>query len=122
MSWSEDSILDSTKKMLGIDPDHTTGYNAFDMDIMISINSALNVLTQVGVGDPNGFQITGYEEEWSDFIPSTYTDRLGIIKNFVHLKVKQLFDPPLQTNVMSAMENQLQELLWRISVTVDPGD
>ena len=122
MSWSADSILDSTKKMLGIDPDHTTGYNAFDMDIMISINSALNVLTQVGVGDPKGFQITGNTEVWSDFIPEDYEDRLGIIKNFVHLKVRQLFDPPLQTNVMTAMENQLQELLWRISVTVDHGD
>ena len=119
MSWSTDSILDSTKKMLGIDPDHDTGYDAFDMDIIMSINSALNVLTQIGVGDEDGFQITGSTETWNDFIPEEYVNRLGIIKNFIHLKVRQLFDPPIQSNVMSAMENQLQELLWRISVTVD---
>ena len=58
------SILTSIKKMLGIDPD----YDVFDVDIIIAINSYLMALTQLGLGPPSGFSISGAEETWDQFL------------------------------------------------------
>ena len=44
----EYSILNTIKKMLGLDANYTT----FDTDIIVHINSALMTLTQLGVGSP----------------------------------------------------------------------
>ncbi len=44
----EQSILTSTKKILGIAED----YIVFDLDIMTYINAAFSTLTQLGIG-PN---------------------------------------------------------------------
>ena len=41
-----ESILENTKKVLSIDP----SYNAFDVDIMMHINTVFNTLHQLGVG------------------------------------------------------------------------
>ena len=100
-------ILEAIKKMLGLDKD----YDAFDVDIIIDINSALMVLNQLGVGQI-GFKITGYDETWEDFAGDT-TDLEGI-KTFVYLKTKLLFDPPNNSFVISAIEKQLDELSWRM--------
>lgn len=60
----EQSILKSIKSLLGSDAD----YDVFDLDILIFINSAISTLTQIGIGPPSGFKITGDSETWSDFI------------------------------------------------------
>ena len=41
-----DSILESIKIILGVDPQ----YEAFDSEIIMAINSALMALTQLGLG------------------------------------------------------------------------
>ena len=48
-----DSILTSIKKLLGIAEE----YEHFDPDIVMYINSAFSVLTQLGVGPEEGFRI-----------------------------------------------------------------
>ena len=40
-----DSILDTIKKLLGIQPEYTS----FDEDIIVGINSAFAALNQIGV-------------------------------------------------------------------------
>ena len=45
-----DSILTSTKKILGIAEDYT----AFDMDVVTHITSAFSVLNQIGLGPVEG--------------------------------------------------------------------
>lgn len=50
-----DSILTSIKKLLGIAEE----YEHFDPDIVMYINSAFSVLTQLGVGPEEGFRIVG---------------------------------------------------------------
>ena len=83
-----DSILTSIKKMLGI----TEEYEHFDQALIIHINTVLNTLTQIGVGPEQGFAIDSSTQTWSDFL---YGDsRLDLIKSYVYLKVKMLFDPP----------------------------
>ena len=49
----EDSILKSTKKILGISPDD----DSFDLDVITHINSAFSVLTDLGIGPDTGFAI-----------------------------------------------------------------
>lgn len=111
-----ESILTSIKKMLGI----TEEYTQFDMDIIIHINTVLAGLTQIGVGPSKGFSIQDENDEWTDFLPDEYN--LEMVKTYVYLKVRLLFDPPQSSAVMEAMKSAASELEWRISVTVDPGN
>lgn len=109
-----DSILTSIKKMLGISEEYTH----FDMDLIIHINSVLSILTQIGVGPSEGFSIQDKTEIWTDFITSD--KRLELVKTYVNLKVKLIFDPPLSSAVIEATNRMISELEWRILVTVDP--
>lgn len=111
-----DSILTSIKKLLGI----TEEYTPFDQDLIIHINSALNALTQIGVGPVTGFFITDSSSEWVDFIGDN--PMLEQVKMYVYLKVKQVFDNDMSGSFSSAVDERIKELEWRISVQVDPGD
>ncbi len=112
----EESILNTIKMMLG--PDDS--YDVFDTEIIIHINTALSILTQLGVGPKKGFRITGPDETWDDFISDGSVDLEGI-KSYIYMKVKMIFDPPANSFVMKAMEDSCKELEWRLNVTVDPG-
>lgn len=110
-----ESILTSIKKLLGIAEE----YEHFDTDIIMHINSAFSVLTQLGVGPEEGFRIEDASTEWSEFL---YDDpRLEMVRTYVYLKVKQVFDSNSSSSaVIEAINRQIQELEWRINVTVDP--
>jgi hypothetical protein len=109
-----ESILTSIKKLLGIAEDYTH----FDPDIIVHINSAFSVLTQLGVGPTEGFSIEDDQSVWSDFV--TDDSKIKFIKTFIHLKVKLYFDPPLSTAAIESTNNLIKELEWRIQVAVDP--
>lgn len=109
-----DSILTSIKKLLGI----TEDYEHFDQDVIMHINSALSVLTQLGVGPEAGFFIEDSSAIWSDFVGNT--SKLELIKTYIYLKVRLVFDPPTSSAVIDAINRQISELEWRINVTVDP--
>lgn len=102
-----ESILSSIKKLLGIAEEYTH----FDPDIIMHINSVLAILNQMGVGN-DGFQITGPNEIWTDF--TSDVTKISYVKSFVELKVKLLFDPPLNSAVIQSMNELLKELEWRL--------
>ena len=105
-----DSILTSIKKLLGLSED----YEHFDQDIIMDINSVfINNLRQIGVGPSNGFIITGKQEEWSDFSEDSILAES--VKNYIYLKVKLVFDPPSNSNLVSSIERQISELEWRLT-------
>ena len=106
----EQSILTSTKKVLGIAADYT----AFDLDIITHINTAFSTLTQLGVGPVAGFAIEDDTAVWADF----YVDDIqyNAVKSYVFLRVRMLFDPPQTSYLITAMEKQIQELEWRLNV------
>lgn len=106
----EQSILNSTKKILGIAEDYTV----FDLDIITHINTAFSTLAQLGVGPTAGFMINGSEEVWTDFTAEDF--QYNSVKSYVFLKVRQLFDPPQTSYLISATEKQIQELEWRLNV------
>lgn len=105
----EQSILISTKKILGIADDYTV----FDLDIITHINSAFSTLTQLGVGPAIGFMIEDSEAEWANFIGIDL--QLNVVKSYVFLKVRMLFDPPTTSYLITAMEKQIEELEWRLN-------
>ena len=107
----EQSILISTKKILGIAKDYTV----FDLDIITHINSAFSTLTQLGVGPPSGFMIDDESEVWDDFIDVDLDPQYNSVKSYVFLKVRQLFDPPQTSYLITAVEKQIQEHEWRLN-------
>lgn len=108
-----DSVLLSTKRILGLDIDYT----AYDIDIITHINAAFSILNQLGVGPEDGFFISGVTEEWSNLTESGLPDdQLNLIKTYVYLKVRFLFDPPTTSFLLSAMKAQIEEFEWRLNV------
>lgn len=104
-----DSILDSVKKVLGIDKT----YAAFDVDILMHINTVFATLHQLGVGPAAGYAIEDASPTWDDFLAND--PRLNNIKTYVALKVRMVFDPPTTGFLLTSMKEQIQELEWRIS-------
>lgn len=111
----EDSVLNSTKKVLGVD----ASYTAFDQDIIMHINSVFSTLHQLGVGPADGFEIQGVDEKWSDYIAGNKL--LNSVKTYMYLRVRLLFDPPATSFHQESMQNQLKELEWRLNVQSDGG-
>lgn len=111
---NSESILTSVKKLLGIDE----SYTHFDADLVMHINSVFSILGQMGVGPKNGFAISGADETWSSFLEDDL-GRLPLVKSYMHLKVKLLFDPPLASSAIDAMNRQIGEFEWRLFVAAD---
>lgn len=104
-----DSILNSIKKLLGFEPEYT----AFDTDITIHINSAFSVLHSLGACPPDGFMITGAEETWTSFLEDT--QHVFMVKSYVYLKVRLIFDPPATSFAIAAYQKQIDEFEWRLN-------
>lgn len=108
-----DSILLSVKKLLGIQ----SAYTVFDPDIIIGINTSLMFLNQIGVGPTMTFSISDENQTWKDFIENK--KNLEAIKSFVYLKTRLYFDPPANSFLVTAIENQLKELEYRLCVQAE---
>lgn len=108
-----DSILNTTKKLLGIAEENTE----FDLDIILHINSVFTILTQLGVGPSKGFFITDGSATWSDFIPEG--EMMEAVKSYMGCKVRMLFDPPTSSATTQALQNMCNELEWRLNVLCD---
>lgn len=105
----EESILTSTKKILGLSEEYTV----FDDQIVTFINGALSTAEEIGVS----LAITYIEDKsatWEDLT----LDRnvLSMLKNYIYLKSRMLFDPPGTSFVIDAMNQQIAELEWRMQV------
>lgn len=111
-----DSILTSIKKLLGISEE----YECFDADLIMHINSVFSILTQLGVGPTTGFMIEDENAIWKDFINDEA--KFMLVKSYMHLKVKLLFDPPLSSAVMECYKTQISEYEWRLNVASENDD
>jgi len=107
----DESILNSTKKILGID----SSYTAFDQDVLTHINAAFSILNQLGVGPAEGFTVWDESAVWTDFYPAP-PEQLNLVKTYVYLKVRVLFDPPGTSFLLTAAENQVKEYEWRLNI------
>lgn len=115
----DDSILNNTKKILGLAPDYT----AFDTDIILFINSAFSFMAQLGVGPADGFTIDDNTSTWSEI---TYVDpvsllaaalpqkQLNMVKTYIYLRTRRMFDPASTRFVIDAVNQQIEEHEWRL--------
>ena len=108
-----ESILTSIKLLLGI----TEDYDYFDAHIITHINSVFMILTQLGVGPPEGFIINDKSNTWNEFIPDG--KNLELVKSYVHLKVRTLFDPPSSSVVMESTNRMINEFEWRLNAAAE---
>ena len=113
---NEESILVYVKRLLGIQSD----YNNFDPDVIYGINAAFSVLTQLGVGPKEGFSISDDSTKWNEFIKDTV--RLSLVKEYVYLKTRLLFDPPSSNALIDAFNKTINEYEWRLYVASDGGE
>jgi hypothetical protein len=104
------SILTDTKKILGIVEEDTT----FDPDILIHINTVFSVLNSLGIGPTEGFVIEDKETTWEDYLGTDL--HLSSVKTYIYLRVRIFFDPPSSSFVLTAMQEQIRELEWRLNV------
>lgn len=109
-----DSILTHIKKLVGVEEEYTQ----FDVDIITGINTAFMTLNQIGIGPEEGFSIQDATETWNDFIGDR--KNLEAVKTFVHKTVQLAFDPPQNSFLVDAINKQLAELVWRLSVQAEP--
>ena len=107
------SILYSVKKQLGIDPE----YVHFDPDLIICINSVLMILAQVGIVK-DGTKIEDESTTWENVLEDK--TNLEGIKSYTYLKVKMLFDPPQNSSIQNAINEQIREFEWRLYSFTDP--
>ena len=108
-----ESILDSIKKMLGISAEYTQ----FDQDIIMHINSAFMVLTQIGVGPSDGFAIADNTTTWDEFVDDI--KKVAGVKSYMYAKVRVVFDPPTSSVVMESMNRVISEYEWRLNVAAE---
>lgn len=106
-----ESILDNVKRMVGVDPSLTV----FDLQIITHINSVFSRLYTLGVGPESGFMIEDQGPEWDTFLLGD--KRQNMIKSYMYLSVRILFDPPQTGPLMNAMQAQIEKMEWLINVT-----
>ena len=111
-----ESILQSVKKMLGIIPEYTN----FDDDIIMHINSVFMILQQLGVGPKEGFAISDKFTVWTDYIKDPV--KLQMVKSYMALRVRLLFDPPTSSAHMESIKQQIAEFEWRMNVEAETGE
>lgn len=109
-----DSILITIRNCLGL-----KNVNVFDEDLILFINSALATMKQIGV-TKSLFRITGEDETWSDFLQEK--SLFEMVKEFVFIKVRMMFDPPNSSYVMQSLKEESEELKWRINAEVEEGE
>ena len=105
-----DSILTSIKAQLGIFSEET----GFDDELVFDINSVFSTLYQLGVGPDNGFAITDASSTWTEYLSNEAA--LNMVKSYMHLKVRMLFDPPSNSSYLNSVTEMIKEYEWRMSV------
>jgi len=111
------SILLDIKTLLGI-----RDTDAFDTEIVIYINSAFATLRNFRIGPDPAFKIFKHEdptddEDWDAFMEDE-TD-IDSAKEYVWLSVRLMFDPPTIGGVLTAFQERLKELGFRLSTVTD---
>lgn len=109
----EGSILDDIRRAVGAEE----WDDAFDADLIDHTNSVFMILTQMGIGPAEGYAIEDEDNQWSEFISDPIKYRL--VKSYIGLKVRLLFDPPLSSAVLQSMNNQIAEYEWRLTAAAE---
>ena len=113
MGADADSVLDSVKKMLGVD----LVDDSFDMELIIFINDVFSKLNQLAVGPTTTYVIDDRLDKWTDFL----LDRadLNMVRTYMYLQVRITFDPPTNPSLLENVMKRIQEYEWRLNVQAE---
>lgn len=114
-SQIKDSILHDVKQMVGQEWDDTS----YDLDIMTHINSVFFTLSQIGVGPADGFSITDATTKWDAYLGTN--KNLNAVKSYIYIRVRLLFDPPTNSFLVTNLQEQANQMEWRLQVEMDPS-
>lgn len=110
---NDSSILTDIKMLCGVPED----IHDFDQVILMHCNSVFSGLTQLGLGPKKGFYVSDKYVTWSDIIDEEVN--LHNVKSYMYIKVKLLFDPPANATLINSMNQQSDELEWRIRMELE---
>ena len=108
-----DSIFSSVKKVVGLLGDD----GSFDEDILLHINSVVSTLRQLGLSIPADFYVRDDVQTWQNLL-GEFRD-LDLVKSYMTMKVRLMFDPPSSSFGLKSMEEMAKEYEWRINVLTD---
>lgn len=112
-SAMKNSILENVKQNLNI----PEGYSAFDGQLLTHINYALGTLSQIGLTPTDGYIVVDEESKWNDFLLKD--SQTSLVRMYVGLKVRQLFDPPQTGFLSTALSDQIEEVITRLSYSFE---
>lgn len=112
-----DSILKTVRKYIGPAED----YLYFDPELIMSINTAFNVLNHGGIGE-RGFRIEDDTATWNDFVGDNNRALAAAVESYTCMSVKLDFDPPSNSFLVTRMKERIDELYWRMITMVDTED
>ena len=99
-------ILENIKVSLGILPDNL----GFDSELLMFINSAKSSLVQLGVVE---LDISINEGTMWPTFPNNLLEAMS--KQYIHVKVRQTFDPTASETISITMSSAVNELEGRIA-------
>ena len=109
-----ESILTSIKKLLG----YTEEYKIFDADIVMHINTVFMTLNQLGVGPDEVFNIYDDIAVWKDFLGED-EKQISAVKTYIYQRVKLIFDPPINSAHIKALQDSINEFEWRCNIQAE---
>lgn len=119
MAEDNTKILDDVKSGIGFASSIAQEDATFDKELIPLIDSALANLYQKGVGTnyPNRL-MRNPDLTWAQFFGNDTKHDRGNAIQYVVLKTKLLFDPPLPATIQ-AMTQASEESLWRAGLEFD---
>ena len=107
-------ILSSVRFKIGANDE----IHDFDEPLIMEINTAFDILTQLGFGPIKGFSISGEDETWDQYLPAD-DPRCNMAKTYISARAKLKFDPPQASYLVEALKEDIAELEFRLSVQND---
>lgn len=115
-NMDENSILLTVKHMLG---GVVSEESYFDLDLINHINSSFFKLWQLGIGPQDApFKIEDSFDDWEDF----ECEDMEMVKEWVYLDVKKVFDPPSNSSVLQAIKDKAYEDEFRMQIAAEERD
>ena len=105
-------ILSDIKKMLGVEQ----MIAAFDEELVMHINAAVQELIQGGVGPQEGLNV-GTDTTWDEF--STNVNIVSASREYIYCKTRLIWDPPSNSFVCDAFNKRAEESYWRAYIESD---
>ena len=108
------SIYTNIKDILGV-PDES-----FKESLLVFINGALDIMNQAGAGRP---VLLTTETTWNDFqdpIQVEGNKSFNLVRSYVWLRCKTMFDPPANPSTLSRLKELEEEYIWRIELAYSP--